>query len=101
MAFPNFFIVGTAKAGTTSLYQYLSKHSDVFMSPVKEPHYFSQVAPDAAMRFTYAYKSVQDEASYRKLFRGASKERALGEASTSYLWDEKVPVRIKAAAPEA
>ncbi len=101
MAFPNFFIIGTAKAGTTSLYQYLSQHPDVFMSPVKEPHYFTQVASDAAMRFTYAYKSVQDETSYRKLFRGASQQRALGEASTSYLWDEKVPARIKAVVPEA
>jgi hypothetical protein len=31
MAFPNFFIVGSAKAGTTSLYHYLREHPDVFM----------------------------------------------------------------------
>jgi hypothetical protein len=101
MAFPNFFIVGSAKAGTTSLYHYLRQHPDVFMSPVKEPHYFSQVAPDPELRFIYAHKSVRDEASYQKLFRGANQEKAIGEASTSYLWDEKTPARIKAAVPAA
>ena len=101
MAFPNFFIVGSAKAGTTSLYHYLCRHPDVFMSPVKEPHYFSQVQPDPELRFIYAYKSVRDEASYQKLFREANGARAIGEASTSYLWDEQTPARIKAAAPGA
>lgn len=101
MAFPNFFIVGSAKAGTTSLYHYLRQHPEVFMSPVKEPHYFSQVAPDPELRFIYAHKSVRDEASYQKLFRDASQARAIGEASTSYLWDEKTPARIKAAVPAA
>ncbi len=101
MAFPNFFIVGSAKAGTTSLYQYLRRHPEVFMSPVKEPHYFSQVAPDPGLRFIYAHKSVRDEASYQKLFRGAKQASAIGEASTSYLWDEKTPARIKAAVPAA
>jgi Sulfotransferase family len=33
---PNFFIVGTPKAGTTSLYHYLEEHPDIYMSPVKE-----------------------------------------------------------------
>ena len=39
---PNFFIVGAAKSGTTSLYHHLCQHPDIFMSPVKEPHYFSR-----------------------------------------------------------
>jgi len=37
---PNFFIVGAAKSGTTSLYHHLCQHPDIFMSPVKEPGYF-------------------------------------------------------------
>jgi len=40
---PNFFIVGAPKAGTTSLYAYLSGIPGIYMSPVKEPHYFSKV----------------------------------------------------------
>ena len=37
----NTFIVGTPKAGTTSLHHYLDQHADVCMSSVKEPNYFS------------------------------------------------------------
>ena len=38
---PNFFIVGAAKSGTSSLFYYLELHPDVYMSPIKEPHYFA------------------------------------------------------------
>ena len=38
---PNFFIVGAPKAGTTSLYEYLKGHPEIYMSPIKEPDYFS------------------------------------------------------------
>jgi len=37
---PNLFIVGAPRSGTTSLYNYLKQHPEVFMSPIKEPHYF-------------------------------------------------------------
>ena len=36
----NLFIVGAAKAGTTTIYDHLYKHPDIFMSPIKEPHHF-------------------------------------------------------------
>jgi len=38
---PNFFIVGTGKAGTTSLYHYLRQHPEIYMSSIKEPSYFA------------------------------------------------------------
>ena len=38
---PNFFLVGAAKAGTTSLYNYLAQHPQIFMSPLKEPHFLA------------------------------------------------------------
>ena len=41
MTTPNFFIVGAAKAGTTSLYNYLVNHPEVYLSPIKEPNYFN------------------------------------------------------------
>ena len=45
---PNFFVIGAAKSGTTSLHNYLAQHPKVFMSPVKEPNYFAfnQDLPD-------------------------------------------------------
>src|SRR5690242_14321398 len=38
---PNFFIIGAPKAGTTSIYHYLDQHPAVFMSAIKEPHFFA------------------------------------------------------------
>jgi len=37
---PNFFIVGTPRSGTTSLYEYLKDIDGIYMSPIKEPNYF-------------------------------------------------------------
>lgn len=36
----NTFIIGAQKAGTTSLYQYMAQHPDVYFSEVKEVTYF-------------------------------------------------------------
>jgi len=36
---PNFFIVGASKAGTSSLYAYLNNIPGIFMSSVKEPNF--------------------------------------------------------------
>ncbi len=41
MTLPNFLIIGAAKSGTSSLYMYLMQHPEIFMSPSKEPHFFS------------------------------------------------------------
>ncbi len=41
MPLPTFLIIGAAKSGTTSLYEYLSLHPEVFMSEIKEPKYFA------------------------------------------------------------
>ncbi len=97
--YPNTFIVGAAKAGTTSLYEYLSQHPQVYMSPVKEPHYFSRVRPsDSQKRFI---KPVLDPGKYAELFIGAQGSKIIGEASPSYLSDLDAARRIKKASPDA
>ena len=40
MSLPTFLIIGAAKSGTTSLYDYLKQHPEIFMSPLKEPRVF-------------------------------------------------------------
>jgi hypothetical protein len=94
---PTFFIVGAAKSGTTSLYHYLSQHPDVYMSPNKEPHWFSRVQPAQGQDS----RPVTSQEEYLQLFKGWNGEPAIGEASPSYLWDEKAPYRIKEAVPDA
>ena len=45
---PDFLIIGAAKAGTTSLHNYLNKSRHIFMSFPKEPKYFSYSNVDVA-----------------------------------------------------
>lgn len=44
--FPDFFVIGAPRCGTTSLCRYLSKHPKICFSNPKEPHYFTRLAPD-------------------------------------------------------
>jgi hypothetical protein len=91
---PNLFVVGAAKAGTTSLWRYLDAHPDVFMSRVKEPHFFScGGVPGLPV--------VKDPAAYARLFAAGAAHRYRGEASPSYLWDPASARRIREAAPDA
>lgn len=86
---PNFFIVGAAKCGTTSLANNLRQHPQIFMSPRKEPFYFVK---DAGYR---------DFDEYMALFKNAGDAKAIGEASTGYLFDEDAPSAIKKQFPDA
>ncbi len=94
---PNFFIVGAPKAGTTSLYNYLTRTPGVYMSPMKEPRYFTTINPVEVT----AMPPVRDRAEYLRLFQGAKDEMAIGEASVTYLRDPETPTRIREAVPDA
>lgn len=72
LAAPDFMIIGAAKAGTTSLYDYLQRHSGVLMSTPKEPEFFSSQEIFSRGRSWYS-----------SLFLGA-RGRLTGEASTTY-----------------
>jgi hypothetical protein len=97
---PNFFIIGAQKAGTTSLYHYLNQHPQVYMSPVKEPHFFEDMHGDFN-RPGRRVAPVTDLRDYRALFDGVSDESAIGEASASYLYSPKAPIRIQRTIPDA
>ena len=104
---PNTFVIGAAKSGTTSLYDYLRQHPDVFMSPVKEPCFFAyaenppeMVGPgdEEANRESGVVYTLED---YRALFSGATTEAIVGEASPVYLYDETAPRLLHEHCPEA
>ncbi|HJU09290.1 MAG TPA: sulfotransferase, partial [Candidatus Binataceae bacterium] len=96
---PNFFLVGAAKAGTTSIYAYLSEHPEIFFPVIKEPHFFTQVRPAPEQRFLI--EAVSKRSAYLKLYAHASNHRVIGDASPSYLWHPEVPRRIHDEVPEA
>ncbi|MDY7020394.1 MAG: sulfotransferase [Cyanobacteriota bacterium] len=82
MKLPNFLIIGAAKSGTTSLYHYLKQHPSIYMSPIKEPDFFS------TKRANVGAKTLEE---YSALFEAAKHETALGEASVIYLTDPTSP----------
>jgi len=111
---PNFIVVGANKGGTTSIYHYLKQHPEVYLSPVKEPHFFSSdidvnlfkrefaqnklqdiekyVNGDMQQEFHAAF--IRDETQYRKLFKLVKNEKAIGELSTSYLYSKTAASEI-------
>jgi hypothetical protein len=114
---PNFFLVGAPRAGTTSLYHHLDQHPEIFMSPLKETAYFSyemridRIAPELQPPARQAAEStrryldgpvlekrfagiITEWEDYCRLFAGVRRERAIGEASTCYLWSKTAPARI-------
>ena len=90
----HFIIGGTEKAGTTSLFTYLSGHPDICGSNVKETNYF---------RDNWIGHPATDKLNYLKYFgKRAGSEKILMEASTAYLGAaEKVAERIHKTFPDA
>ena len=90
---PNLFIVGAPKCGTTALYQYLDGHEDIYMSTVKEPHFFGS---DLENRY-----GIQDYEEYMKLFSDATGQKWIGEGSVYYLLSTQAAKEIYKFNPEA
>ncbi len=49
---PNLFIVGAPRSGTTAMRRYLSQHSDITFSAVREPNFFDTDFSDDLRKFT-------------------------------------------------
>lgn len=103
---PNFLIIGAARTGTSSLYEYMSQHPDIGFSPVKEPMFFAfeGVKPDfrgPGDDKEINRKSVTDLAAYQALFSGVASQKAVGEASANYLYSDSAAARIKHYIPDA
>ena len=98
----NLFIVGAMKAGTTYFTEIISQHPQVYMSPIKEPHYFINSLPKnlyEPSRFFNIDSYFENEfpnslhiakvktiEQYSKLFCLAKEEyKYFAEASTAYL----------------
>ncbi|GBF81428.1 sulfotransferase domain-containing protein [Aphanothece sacrum] len=77
---PDFIIIGAAKSGTTTLYQYLCRHPQIYMSTPKEPDFFS-------LEKSYA-RGID---WYESLFKDATPDQICGEASTTYSRYEQHP----------
>jgi hypothetical protein len=103
MTMPNFIIIGAAKAGTTALYHYLRQHPQIFMSRVKEPHFFTYEGqhPNAQGPGDSVNNAIIELGEYQALFDAVQGEMAIGEASPTYLYSAKACERLQFHLPEA
>jgi hypothetical protein len=90
--FPDFYILGAPKAGTSSLARYLDERDDIFVSKPKEPRYFADDFSD---------RPIKDDQAYLDLFRDAPDGALLGEATTDYLVSKVAVDRILEVRPDA
>jgi hypothetical protein len=93
--FPDFFLIGAPRCGTTALSRYLSRNPQICFSRPKEPHYFTPLdhTPDldelkrAYLDLCFAHRTPQHQ--------------AVGEGSVSYLYMPGVIERILHFNPDA
>ena len=92
---PNFLIIGAPRSGTTTLYEELKRHPQIFMSSIKEPMFFAVEGASEPFHSPKDNQGIRDLEVYCSLFQGVRGEKAIGEASPLYLYSPKAPYRIK------
>jgi hypothetical protein len=101
---PSFLIIGAQRAGTTSLFHYLSAHPDVDRSTSgvdgaawnKELHFFD----DSFDRGLSWYRAAFPLVSSRKLAELRGRRLISGEATPYYLLHPLVPARVAGTLPD-
>jgi hypothetical protein len=96
---PDFFLVGHHKSGTTAMYHMLRRHPQIYMPDLKEPRY---MASDLRSRRPPEQNPNPETAEdYLALFDGARPEQRVGEASATYLFSSTAAEQIAAVRPGA
>lgn len=90
---PEYYVVGTAKAGTTSLFKYFLEHPQVFVPPNKETYFFSE--------FFYEDAKIKTLKEYQDIFNSAPTGNICVEISTSYLYSQNAANEIKEYNPDS
>ena len=84
---PNFLVVGAAKSGTTSIFNYLNQHSEIYIPEVKECRFFSQLPKTfkgLGAEF-FANSGITNYKEYFELFNG-HENKVCGDISNDYLY---------------
>jgi len=85
---PNFLVVGAAKSGTTSLYEYLSKHSEIFVPTPKEPYFLiGEKYQNVNSEFAhYVKQKIKEFNEYQEIYKNSCSKKAIGDFSAAYLY---------------
>lgn len=85
---PNFFIVGAAKSGTTSMLHYLGQHPEIAMPQRREPIFFGRDLASHTKRIC----KLDD---YLQLFAECGSKKVVGEKTVWYLYSRTAAEEIK------
>jgi len=94
-SFPDFFVVGAPRCGTTSLCRYLARNPQICFSRPKEPHYFARLDHDPSA------DELKRDYLGRNFSHFAASHKVVGEGSVSYLYLPGVIERINHFNPDA
>jgi hypothetical protein len=93
--FPDFFLVGAPRCGTTSLCRFFAKNPQICFSRPKEPHYFAQ------LHSLPSTDELQRDYIERYFGHCSAAQRVAGEGSVSYLYSPEAVERIRHFNPAA
>lgn len=82
---PNFFLMGTPRSGTTSMYRYLQAHPQIFLPHRKEPGFYRYPLKTSVLYPHTPPWFVLEEEHYAQLFAPAKGKKIIGEASVGYI----------------
>lgn len=109
--FPDFFVIGAQKAGTTALCSILGSHPRVVTCNPKEPNCFDgddflghpAAAVEARDQWWTDWEANRSTVAriYERGFAGAPPDAIKGEGSTTYLPSRKAPRRVAQMVPDA
>lgn len=85
---PNFICVGAQKGGTTTLYNVLNKHDDIYMPKKKELHFFD-------------HKEMEPIEKLEDHFRNSKTKQVRGEVTPYYMFHESGIKNIHSVVPNA
>ena len=83
MSLPNFMCIGAAKSGTTTLYDILKQHPEIFTPAFKEPHFF-----DIPENYNNGIEWYE-----KNYFRNINK-KIIADFTPSYFFEKQAPERI-------
>ena len=89
----DFFVLGFPKCGTTSLYEYLKSHPQIFLPAIKEPHFFSEDMP--------VFREIFTQEQYDQMYLGKKEGQLSGDFSIFSLYSKVALEKIHAYQPQA
>lgn len=102
---PDLYVVGAGRSGTTALYRLLGQHPSVSVGDRKSPNHFAtgivQPSWETPAAVAMARHWVADPDRYLALFAGATADQVLVDVSPVHLQSRLVAERIAAVRPDA